>query len=144
MRRYSWILPSFGLAVAVHAHFCGMHSYVNMAIVQMVLMSCLTLGVPEALRRASAKSTSQTKVAGLTLSALMFAAVIGLVMLLLSVFATARGRSRVTVFRRTIPAKQVSDAVSVVAMAFLLAFGSAVCLSVTNGLDFSDCLYETV
>lgn len=64
--------------------------------------------------------------------------------LLLSVFATARGRSRVTVFRRTIPAKQVSDAVSVVAMAFLLAFGSAVCLSVTNGLDFSDCLYETV
>lgn len=64
--------------------------------------------------------------------------------LLLSVFATARGRSRVTVFRRTIPAKQVSDAVSVVAMAFLLAFGSAVCLSVANGLDFSDCIYETV
>lgn len=84
--RFDWILPSFGLAVAVHAHFCGMHSYVNMAIVQMVLMSCLTLGVPEALRRASAKSTSQTKVAGLTLSALMFAAALGLVMLLLSVF----------------------------------------------------------
>ena len=64
--------------------------------------------------------------------------------LLLSVLAAARGRSRVTVFRRTISAQQVSNAVAVVAMVFLAAFGSAMYLSVANGLDFMDCIYETV
>ena len=64
--------------------------------------------------------------------------------LLLSVIATARGRSRVTVFRRTISAQQISDAVSVVSMVFMAAFVSGIFLSVSNGLDFMDCLYETI
>lgn len=64
--------------------------------------------------------------------------------LLLSVIAAARGRSRVTVFHRTIHAQQVSNAVAVVTVVFLLAFGSGIILSVTNGLPFGDCLYETV
>ena len=64
--------------------------------------------------------------------------------LLLSVIATSRGRSRVTVFHRTISAQQISDAVSIVTMVFLAAFVSGVFLSVSNGLDFMDCLYETI
>lgn len=64
--------------------------------------------------------------------------------LLLSVLAAARGRSRVTAFRRTISAQQISNAVAVVSMVFLLAFCSGIYLSVSNGLDFMDSLYETV
>lgn len=64
--------------------------------------------------------------------------------LLLSVLATARGRSRVTVFRRTISAKQVTDAVCVVSMAVLLALGCAVLLSAGNDLPFMDCVYEAI
>ena len=64
--------------------------------------------------------------------------------LLLSIIATSRGRSRVTVFHRTISAQQISNAVSIVTMVFLAAFVSGVFLSVSNGLDFMDCLYETI
>jgi len=64
--------------------------------------------------------------------------------LLLSIIATARGRSRVTVFHRTINPKQISDAVSVVGMAIIIAFGGAMFLSVSNGLPFMDCIYETI
>ena len=64
--------------------------------------------------------------------------------LLLSIVATARGRSRVTVFHRTIHPRQISDAVSVVGMALIIAFGGAMFLSVSNGLPFMDCIYETI
>jgi len=64
--------------------------------------------------------------------------------LLLSIIATARGRSRVTVFHRTINPKQISDAVAVVGMALLVAFGGAMFLSVSNGLPFMECIYETI
>ena len=64
--------------------------------------------------------------------------------LLLSIIATARGRSRVTVFHRTINHKQISDAVSVVGMALIVAFGGAMFLSVSNGLPFMNCIYETI
>lgn len=63
---------------------------------------------------------------------------------LLSALATARGRSRVTVFRRTIAPDQINDAVCVVTMAVMLALGSAVVLSVANGLPFLDCMYEAI
>lgn len=63
---------------------------------------------------------------------------------LLSAWATARGRSRVTVFRRTIAPQQISDAVCVVTMAMVLIFGSAMILSVANGLPFMDCMYEAI
>ena len=64
--------------------------------------------------------------------------------LVLSVLATARGKSRVTVFRRTIGARQVGDAGSVVGMVFSAALVSALVLSVSNGLPFMDCIYETI
>lgn len=64
--------------------------------------------------------------------------------LLLSVVATARGRSRVTVCHRTIPSQQISNAVAVVTMVFLAGFVSGLYVSVSNGLNFMDCLYETV
>jgi len=64
--------------------------------------------------------------------------------LLLSVLASARGRSRVTVFRRTIPQQQITNAVTVVVLMFLVAFGTGIFLSATNGMDFLDCLYEAV
>lgn len=64
--------------------------------------------------------------------------------LLLSVFATARGRSKVTVFRRTISANQVKDAVAVVTMMFVIVFSTALILTVSNGISFEACLYETV
>lgn len=64
--------------------------------------------------------------------------------LLLSVMATARGRSAVTVFHRTIGAEQIKNAVCVVLTMFVVAFASAMVLSVTNSLAMQDCLYETV
>ena len=64
--------------------------------------------------------------------------------LVLSVLSTARGRSRVTVFKRTIQSGQIGDAVAVVGMMFLTAFAAAVYLSAANGLSFADCMYETV
>jgi len=63
---------------------------------------------------------------------------------LLSVIATARGRSRLTVFHRTISSQQIRNAVSVVTMVFFLGLVSGMIVSVTNGLDVMDCLYETI
>ena len=64
--------------------------------------------------------------------------------LVLAVIAAARGRSRVTVFRRTISAQQVSDAVAVTSMVFGLALSASLVLSATNGLPMIDCLFETI
>lgn len=64
--------------------------------------------------------------------------------LLLSVLATARGKTHVTAFRRTIRSGQIRDAVAIVAMVFLVAFGAGVYLSAANGLAFADCIYETI
>jgi len=64
--------------------------------------------------------------------------------LILSVLASARGRSRLTVFHRTIHPRQVTNAVSVISLMFGVAFAAAVFLSASNGIDFLDCVYETV
>ena len=64
--------------------------------------------------------------------------------LILAVIAAARGRSRVTVFHRTINSQQVSDAVAVVCMVFGLAFTGSLVLSATNGLPLMDCIFETI
>ena len=64
--------------------------------------------------------------------------------LVLSVLASARGRSRVTVFRRTVQSGQIRDAFAVVGMMFAAAFSGAVYLSAANGLPFADCIYETI
>lgn len=72
------------------------------------------------------------------------AKVVTIGVLLLSVMATARGRAGVTVFHRTVAAEQIRNAVAVVTMMFLGVFSAALILSVTNGLSFGACLYETV
>ena len=64
--------------------------------------------------------------------------------LVLSVLSTARGKSRLTVFRRTIDPRQVSDAVCVVGLVLGIALCSGMILSVSNGLEFDVCLYETI
>lgn len=64
--------------------------------------------------------------------------------LVLAVIAAARGRSRVTVFHRTISAQQVSDAVAVTSMVFGLALGASLVLSASNGLPMVDCIFETI
>lgn len=64
--------------------------------------------------------------------------------LILAVIAAARGRSRVTVFRRTINAQQVSDAVAVAVLVFGMSFTAGLILSATNGLPLIDCVFETI
>ena len=64
--------------------------------------------------------------------------------LVLSVLSTARGRSRLTVCSRTIHPHQISDAVCVVGLVCGLAMICGMVLSVSNGLAFDVCLYETV
>ena len=44
----------------------------------------------------------------------------------------------------TVQPRQISDAVAVVGMMFAVAFAGAVYLSAANGLNFADCIYETV
>lgn len=64
--------------------------------------------------------------------------------LILSVLATVRGRSSLTVFRRNIAAGQVKDAVAVVAMMFMLTFAAGLFFAASNGLPFEACFYEAV
>ena len=64
--------------------------------------------------------------------------------LLLSVFATARGKKHVTVLKRSIGPEQIKNAVAVVMMMFLAMLISAVALSAMNGISLGDCLYETI
>ena len=64
--------------------------------------------------------------------------------LLLSVIATARGRTTVTAFHRTITPEQIKNAVTVVLMMFITALVTSVILSASNGFSMQDCLYETV
>jgi len=65
-------------------------------------------------------------------------------LLLLSAWATARGKSRVTVFHRTIDEKQIRHAVAIVTLIVTVSFGAGIFLSATNGLALEDCLFETI
>lgn len=78
------ILAVAGLVVAIYAGIYGTKSNINMSVVQNVLMMCITLGIPEALRRANAKSTSQTAVAGLSMTAFLVASLVTAVVFALS------------------------------------------------------------
>ena len=63
--------------------------------------------------------------------------------LLLFVISRARGRSRVTVFRRNIPHEKVMDAMTIVSIVVGLAMAGAVVICVTSPVSFVDALYET-
>lgn len=62
----------------------------------------------------------------------------------LSAIAAARGRSRVSVYRHTIPAEQVSQAFALLALMFSLSFMGAIYISAANGCDITDAVFETV
>lgn len=64
--------------------------------------------------------------------------------LLLFVWNRARGRSEVTVFRRSIPAAKVMDAMTIVSLMTGLAMAGAVVICATSPVSFTDALFETV
>ena len=67
-----------------------------------------------------------------------------MVVLLLFVFSRARGRQSVCVYRRTIPADKVMDAMTIVSILTGLAAAGAVFICATSPVGFTDALFETV
>ena len=67
-----------------------------------------------------------------------------LVVLLLFIWARVRGRSTVCVFKRTIPAGQVMDAMTIAAILVGLALFGGIFISATSPIGFTDALYEAV
>ena len=66
------------------------------------------------------------------------------IVLLLFIAARARGRSTVTLFKRTIPQSQVLDAMTIAFLMMGLAMFGAVFISATSPIGFMDALYESV
>ena len=66
------------------------------------------------------------------------------VVLLLFLWARARGRSTVCVFKRTIPQSQVLDAMTIAFIMILLAVFGGIFISATSPIGFTDALYEAV
>ncbi len=67
-----------------------------------------------------------------------------MVVLLLFVAARARGKSTVTVFRRTVPQDKIMDAATIVCLVVGLAAAGAVFITATSAVGFTDALFETV
>ena len=66
------------------------------------------------------------------------------VVLLLFIWARARGRSTVNVFRRSIPSDKVLDAMTIAAIMIVLALFGGAFISATSPISFTDGLYEAV
>ena len=66
------------------------------------------------------------------------------VVLILFLWARARGKSTVHVFRRTIPGEKVMDAMTIAGIMIFLSFAGAVFISATSPITFLDALYEAV
>lgn len=64
--------------------------------------------------------------------------------LLLFIASRARGRSSVTVYKRTIPNSQVMDAMTIAIIMIVLAMVGAIFISATSPVGFTDALYEAV
>ena len=64
--------------------------------------------------------------------------------LVLFITARARGKSTVRVFKRTIPASQVMDAMTIASIMLGLAFFGGVFICATSPVSFTDGLYEAV
>ena len=67
-----------------------------------------------------------------------------MLVLILFIWARARGRHTVCVFKRTIPEKQAMDAMTISSIMVALAIFGAIFISATNPVGFTDALYETV
>lgn len=64
--------------------------------------------------------------------------------LILFLWARARGKSTVRIFRRTIPGEKAMDAMTIAGIMILLSFVGAVFISATSPISFIDGLYEAV
>lgn len=64
--------------------------------------------------------------------------------LLLFIASRARGRSVVTVYRRTIPDNQVMNAMTIAIIMIMLAMFGGIFISVTSPVSFTDALFESV
>ncbi len=63
--------------------------------------------------------------------------------MLLSTLSVARGKTRLTVFRRTVSQAQIAMAVSIVTLMVGLSLVGAVLIAALNGVPFVDALFET-
>ena len=66
------------------------------------------------------------------------------IVLVLFLWTRARGRETVCVYKRTIPASQVLDAMTIAMLMILLAVFGGVFISTTSPVNFTDALYEAV
>lgn len=64
--------------------------------------------------------------------------------LLYTVYSTAIGKTDLILFKRKISHANVFRALTITAIASFFAFSAAIAVELTTGLDFIDCLYETV
>lgn len=67
-----------------------------------------------------------------------------IVVLLLFLWSRIRGRGTVSVFKRTIPNRQVTDAMTIVSIVAVLAIFGGVFICATSPVGFTDALYEAV
>lgn len=63
--------------------------------------------------------------------------------LVLFVFARARGKSTVTAFHRTVPHDKIMDAATIVVLIVGMAFAGAIFIVATSPVGFTDALFET-
>ena len=66
------------------------------------------------------------------------------IVLMLFMGARARGKNAVCVFKRTIPEKQVLDAMTIAFIMMVLAMFGGIFISATSPVGFTDALYEAV
>ena len=66
------------------------------------------------------------------------------VVLFLFMASRARGRETVTVYKRTIPGRQVLDAMTIAFIMIALAMFGGIFISATSAIGFTDALYEAV
>ena len=66
------------------------------------------------------------------------------IVLVLFLWTRARGRETVCVYKRTIPASQVLDAMTIAMIMIFLAVFGGVFISTTSPVNFTDALYESV
>lgn len=64
-------------------------------------------------------------------------------LLILGAWAGARGRSYVTVFKRTVPEQNIRNAMSLALIVLFMCIGGAVVLVADSGVAFVDALFET-
>ncbi len=66
------------------------------------------------------------------------------VVLILFILARTRGKSHVTVFRRTVPTEKVTDAMTLTCVMFLLALFGGVFICATSPVDLTNGMFESV